>query len=226
MNELESTNKRTALQSIADRLQITSSVLKTTLQKTAFKECKTEEAFITAVVVSNTYQLNPMLKEIYAFPARDGGIIPMVSIDGWISLVNRQDNFDGVDFEYSFNEETKALENITAIFYLKNRTHPIKVTEYMDECYDKNKETWRRWPTRMLRHKAYIQGARMAFGFSGIVDPDEKERIIEAQTVQEKNNIPETSIDAILEEKPKKEKNEKKKVEVEKNIDIDDLISD
>jgi hypothetical protein len=29
----------------------------------------------------------------------------------------------------------------------------------------------------MLRHKAYIQGARLAFGFSGIYDEDEKDRI-------------------------------------------------
>jgi len=35
----------------------------------------------------------------------------------------------------------------------------------------------------MLRHKAYIQGARIAFGFSGIYDEDEKDRIIEAEAV-------------------------------------------
>ncbi len=33
----------------------------------------------------------------------------------------------------------------------------------------------------MLRHKAFIQGARVAFGFSGIYDEDEKDRIIAAE---------------------------------------------
>jgi hypothetical protein len=33
----------------------------------------------------------------------------------------------------------------------------------------------------MLRHKAYIQGARIAFGLSGIYDEDEAARIIEAE---------------------------------------------
>lgn len=33
----------------------------------------------------------------------------------------------------------------------------------------------------MLRHKATIQAARYAFGFSGIVDPDEAERIASVQ---------------------------------------------
>src|SRR5579859_2161678 len=32
---------------------------------------------------------------------------------------------------------------------------------------------------RMLRHKAIIQCSRIAFGFSGIMDPDEAEKIID-----------------------------------------------
>jgi hypothetical protein len=34
---------------------------------------------------------------------------------------------------------------------------------------------------RMLRHKALIQAARLAFGFSGIYDQDEAERIVSAR---------------------------------------------
>ncbi|EEW4602325.1 phage recombination protein Bet, partial [Escherichia coli] len=34
-------------------------------------------------------------------------------------------------------------------------------------------------PKRMLRHKAMIQCARLAFGFAGIYDNDEAERIVE-----------------------------------------------
>jgi hypothetical protein len=29
----------------------------------------------------------------------------------------------------------------------------------------------------MLRHKAFVQAARYAFGFAGIVDPDEADRV-------------------------------------------------
>ena len=53
----------------------------------------------------------------------------------------------------------------------------------MDECQGpttdryQNPTPWGRWPARMLRHKATIQCARYAFGLSGIVDPDEAERI-------------------------------------------------
>ncbi|WP_414836262.1 recombinase RecT, partial [Escherichia coli] len=38
---------------------------------------------------------------------------------------------------------------------------------------------WQSHPKRMLRHKAMIQCARLAFGFAGIYDKDEAERIVE-----------------------------------------------
>jgi hypothetical protein len=42
---------------------------------------------------------------------------------------------------------------------------------------------WATHPKRMLRHKAMIQCARIAFSFAGIYDQDEAERIIEATVV-------------------------------------------
>jgi hypothetical protein len=35
----------------------------------------------------------------------------------------------------------------------------------------------------MLRHKAMIQAARVAFGFAGVYDPDEGARILEGEVV-------------------------------------------
>jgi hypothetical protein len=61
-------------------------------------------------------------------------------------------------------------------------SHPVATTEYLDEC-KRDTEPWKKWPRRMLRNKAYIQAARMAFGHSGIYDEDEGDRIIEAGEV-------------------------------------------
>ena len=57
-------------------------------------------------------------------------------------------------------------------------------------------EPWKRWPRRMLRHKALIQAARIAFGFAGIYDEDEGNRMAE---------VPDLSApsDASAEEPPK-----------------------
>ena len=180
---LQKQTGRTAIQSLAGRLQVSEGTLQTTLKKTAFSACKTNEEFIGAVIVANTYKLNPILGEIYAFPKKGGGVTPIVPIDGWISMSNRQPNFNGVELIENRTEggETNNsgtdIESVTAKFYLKDKEHPVVVTEYMEECFDGSKEPWKRWPRRMLRHKAYIQGARIAFGFSGIYDADEADRI-------------------------------------------------
>lgn len=138
----------------------------------------TNEQFVSFLAVANEYKLNPMTKEIYAFPAKGGGIQPIVSIDGWLKIINSHPTFDGMEFSDTLHEG--KLVSITCRMYRVDRNHPTEVTEYMDECR-RNTDTWKQWPARMLRHKAAIQAARYAFGFSGIVDPDEAERIAESK---------------------------------------------
>jgi hypothetical protein len=74
-------------------------------------------------------------------------------------------------------------ESCTCIIHRKDRSHPVRVTEYMSECRRPNVGPWTSHPRRMLRHKAMIQCARLAFGYSGIYDQDEAERIAEVKTV-------------------------------------------
>jgi len=182
--------KKNALDKMAARLDVSAEVLKKTLMATAFSLCKDEAQFLSAVIVANTYQLNPILKEMTAFPGKSGGVVPIVMIDGWIKLVNRQDNYDGVELIENENKDGEknnsktTLDSVTAKFYLKGREHAVVITEYMDECYDGTKGPWQKWPRRMLRHKAYIQGARVAFGFTGIYDEDEAARIREGEAIE------------------------------------------
>lgn len=134
---------------------------------------------ITAfLMVAKEYKLNPITKEIYAFPAKGGGVQPIVSIDGWLKIINSHPDFDGMEFRDTL-DDSGALRAVTCRIYRKDRTHPVEMTEYMDEC-KRNTDPWRQWPNRMLRHKATIQAARYAFGFSGIADPDEAERTADA----------------------------------------------
>lgn len=136
------------------------------LKATAFAKCRTDEEFMAMCVVANTYHLNPLLKEIYAFPSKDGAIIPIVGIDGWARIINEHPMFDGCEF-------IEDQDSCTCIIYRKDRTHPVKVTEWMCECNTTNTQPWGSHPRRMLRHRALIQTARLAFGFAGIYDADE-----------------------------------------------------
>lgn len=177
---------KTALQVMAERLSVSTEVLQSTLKQTAFKECKTNEEFVAAVIIANTYRLNPILKEIYSFPSK-GGVIPVIPIDGWISMSNRNKRFDGVELIDNFNDAGEFV-SVTAKFHLKEINNPVIVTEHFDEC-KRDTDTWKKYPRRMLRHKAYIQGARIAFGFSGVYDEDEANRIVEEIVINPKANV-------------------------------------
>jgi phage recombination protein Bet len=162
--------KQSALVVMARQLSVEPQKLLQTLKDTVFKGASDSE-LLTLVVVSNTYGLNPLLKEIYAFPAKGGGIVPVVSIDGWISMVNRQAQLDGLDFEFD-DQGNNIPFSCTCTIYVKNRSHPVRVTEFYDECY-RNTDPWNKMPRRMLRHKALKEAGRVAFGFSGVTDEDE-----------------------------------------------------
>lgn len=141
----------------------------TTLRQTAFKGDASDAQFIALLIVANQYGLNPWTKEIYAFPDKQNGIVPVVGVDGWSRIINENQQFDGMDFE-------QDNESCTCRIYRKDRNHPICVTEWMDECRREPFKTregreitgpWQSHPKRMLRHKAMIQCARLAFGFAG-----------------------------------------------------------
>lgn len=143
----------------------------------------TNEQFAAFMMVADRYNLNPLTKEIYAFPS-NGGIQPIVPIDGWMKLINSHHEFNGMEFVDTLDDKGNIV-SITCRMHRKDRQHPIEATEYMAEC-KKDTQVWKQWPRRMLRHKAAIQASRYAFGFAGIYDPDEGERtasVIHAEIV-------------------------------------------
>lgn len=166
---VQSAPKASALQLMASKYSVEPKKLLETLKNTVFRGA-TDDELVALVVVANEYGLNPLCKEIYAFPAKGGGIVPVVSIDGWIRMMNDHPQFDGIDYEFEHDEQGKLIA-CTSVIYRKDRTKPVRVTEYMIECR-RNTDPWK-MEHRMLRHKATIQGARVAFGFSGITDEEE-----------------------------------------------------
>lgn len=164
------------------------------LKATAFKGEVSDAQLSALLIVANQYGLNPWTKEIYAFPDKKNGIIPVVSVDGWARIINSNPAFDGMDF--NFAEQMVVMEGAGSpapvwtecVIHRKDRSHPTVIREYLDEVYkepfksDKGyvvKGPWQSHPKRFSRHKSMIQCARMAFGFGGIYDDDEASRIME-----------------------------------------------
>lgn len=178
--QAESSRKMTAMEAMSARLGVTENELTDALRATVFAGCRSRAEFLALVVVANEYRLNPLTKEIYAFPAKGGGVVPMVSVDGWITLMNSHPDFDGIEFNYHEDDKGNLLA-VESIIYHKARSKPIKTIEFMSEC-KRNTDPWNKSPRRMLRHRALMQGARIAFGFSGIYSQgDEDNGLIEAE---------------------------------------------
>jgi phage recombination protein Bet len=137
------------------------------------------EQLMALLIVSEQYGLNPWTREIYAFPDKFGGIVPVLGIDGWIRIINEHPQLRDIELKYPQVEADEMMQWFTVIIYRKDREKPIEVTEYLNECY-RETDPWKQMPRRMLRHKALIQCARIAFGFAGLYDPDEAERIANA----------------------------------------------
>lgn len=182
--------KKSILDHMAARLNMDPMGLQKTLLATVFQGATNEE-FASLLVVSEAYKLNPLTKEIYAFPKKGGGIMPLVSIDGWIRIINEHPQMAGIEWE-DIPDDDGNLFAIECTIHRKDRERPIKVIEYLKEC-KQNTDPWNKMPARMLRHKSTIQCARYAFGFSGIYDPSDVDMVdagaYEAEAIPPMRNI-------------------------------------
>ena len=179
--------RASALNLMASRLSVDPAKLLSTLKDTVFKQAS-ESELMALVVVANEYGLNPFLKEIYAFPAKGGGIVPIVSVDGWNKMLIRQLDFDGIEFEFLDGQDGQPI-SCTATVYVKGRSHPVKVTEYFDEC-KRNTDPWNNMPRRMLRNRTLCQASRLAFGFSGVMNDDEASAVVDVQSTAMPAELP------------------------------------
>jgi len=159
---------------MAERYHMDPQTFANTVRKTAMPSNATNEEFAAFMMIAKEYNLNPILKEIHAFPKKGGGIQPVVSIDGWVSLINQHPELDGYTFEWNNDAKGDPI-SCKCIMYRKDRKHPVVVEEFLVECI-RPTDPWK-MKHRMLRHKALIQAARYAFGFSGVMDEDEASRI-------------------------------------------------
>jgi len=169
---------RSIMRAMSERFGMETVAFERMLMETVMPKSTSKEAVAAFLVVAHEYGLNPFTREIFAFEGQGGGVRPMVPFDGWVKLVNKNPASDGFELVDIF-DDSGAFIAVESRFYRKDRSHPCVVREYLCEC-SRNTDPWKRWPRRMLRHKAFIQGARLAFGFSGIEDEDEVERFHEA----------------------------------------------
>lgn len=137
------------------------------------------EELMVLLLVCENFGLNPFNREIFAFRGKGGEIVPVVSLDGWAKIVRSQKDFNGVTFAFSNNTvkvpgcAQELPEFVECAMRLKGVDEPIVIQEFMVECFNDKSPVWRKWPRRMLRTRAFIQCARLAFSLTGLYDEGE-----------------------------------------------------
>jgi phage recombination protein Bet len=173
-------HKGKMLERLAGRYGIEPTKILDTLKATVFRGNISNEQMIALLVVAEQYDLNPWTKEIFAFPDKNGGVVPVVGVDGWSRIINAHAQCDGITFEEGPDDANGRPVWMSCTIYRKDRSHATTVREYFAEV-NRNTAPWLSHPRRMTRHKALIQAGRLVFGFAGIYDPDEAELIVAAQ---------------------------------------------
>lgn len=206
-------------------------VFERTVYTTCMPNDASREELVSCLVVANEHNLNPLTKELHFMRTKAGGIMPIVGYDGWVRKCNEHPQFDGLSFQDNLDDEGNMI-SCTVTIYRKDRKYPTEVTEYMDECvqqpkYENKPGPWQKTPKRMLRNRTLTQGARLAFGFAGVMAPDEfeqwqdyQEAPVELPTVDE-DPKPEVKVEVTPKPDPVQEPAEKPSPEPEPELPPD-----
>lgn len=190
--------KKSLVVRIAEQYNVDPTKLLETLKATAFRQRAdrktgevrepTDAEMMVLLILADQYSLNPFTKELFAYlDPKSQAIIPVVSVDGWIRIINAQPTLRSLSFKYS--DDTVKHKGKTCHAWMEceivrsDRDKPITIREYFAEVVREVDfaTPWDSHPNRMHRHKVLIQTARVAFGFGGIHDDDEAARIMDGE---------------------------------------------
>ncbi len=173
-------------------------VVKATVLKTKDRPA-TDEELAMFLAIADRYGLDVWTKQIHGFVDK-GAIVPIVGVDGWNYLETMHPDFAGEEIVMPPREEWEQIDAAARICppwmecRIFHKSHPERPTvhrEYLDECYVPPRKTsngafngpWQTHTKRMMQHKTRVQTIRKAFGYGGIYDADEAQRIMDGEVI-------------------------------------------
>ena len=129
-------------------------------------ECSVPQVLLKPMLLTaKRLGLNPLLDHLAWELNLEGDWELFLPIDAWITLINREEKFQGMTFNQSSQMENGIPIWMECSIYRCDLTYPITVREYFIELKTEH-PMWAQMPRRMLRHKTVQQCARLAFGIS------------------------------------------------------------
>lgn len=134
----------------------------------------------TLLLAAERNGLSPLGREMFLVKAGDqltDAPLVVIGVDGWSKVLNSHKKFAGMQFLESQELVDGLPAWIECTIHRWDRRVPTRVREYLSEVRGASLP-WHTHPRRMLRHKAMVQCARLAFGLVGVYDHDEAQRIL------------------------------------------------
>lgn len=140
------------------------------------KDPVTDEECALVLHTMRKYDLDPMVKQIYAFRSR-GKLQIVIGYDGWIKTATEKPGYAG----FEIVEEGPEIEVLgtkhTVPAWLKGRISSAgrldtSIKVYFLEWYDNRSDNWKGKPYHRIRMKLFTQHVREHFGISAMDDID------------------------------------------------------
>ncbi len=124
------------------------------------------------------YDLDPMAKEIYLGRAKDGSLMIIIAIDGWIKIVHRSGDYNGHTQEVHF-DDGGDMDWVETTIYSKTRDHPTVYRGYAVEYMRLGGFMKSSIPWHMLKLFSFRHAARFFAPVGGAVVTQEEARWME-----------------------------------------------
>ena len=133
--------------------------------------------------VARLYDLNPLLREIWAIKFRGQPAQIFTGRDGLLKIAHQSGMFDGMRTVLLIEQNGQVLETDIApkeaeilgskcYVWRKDMSHPVETSVKFSE-YDKGRSTWKEKPDTMIRKVAEAHCLRRAFSIHGLYLPEE-----------------------------------------------------
>ena len=179
--------------------------------------------------MAKLYDLNPLLREIWAIKFNNQPAQIFTGRDGLLKIAHKSGMFDGMKTMLLVEKDGEALEADIApkgseilgakcYVWRKDMSHPVEVSVKLSE-YDTHRSIWKDKPNTMIKKVAEAHCLRRTFSIHGLYLPEEfKQAQNDAQNGESINNtvIPVNEGEPI--DEPKEEKSDPKFDELPKEV--------
>ena len=131
----------------------------------------TDPEFKKLLYLSQVWQLDPMLREIWLVKFGNSPAQIYAGRDGFLKIAHRSGHFDGMKTVVNFDEEGHPV-SATCTVWRNDMSHPFESNVLFAE-YTTNQNLWKTKPSVMIGKVAESVALRKAFSVAGLYSPEE-----------------------------------------------------